>query len=99
MEGQRTVPPLPSTPAVAERSTDQLASLVPEERYRALLGSARARQIRESLAQGGALTLGELSGLGKARKRGGTTRAARREALELLGAGQLTRRTMAALEQ
>ena len=67
VEGQRVVPPLPSVSTAAECSTvhlDHLTSLAPQERYQSLLGHVRARQLRASLAEGGALTLSELAGRG-----------------------------------
>ena len=66
VEGQRLVPPLPRTPQ--------------EEGYKKLIGNAHARRIRKSLADGGALTLNELSeSLGSKAETDG-----RREILKLL---------------
>ena len=66
VEGQRLVPPLPRTPQ--------------KEGYKKLIGNAHARRIRKSLADGGALTLNELSeSLGSKAETDG-----RREILKLL---------------
>lgn len=84
VEGERAVPDLPPAAGAREPSVGELASLGPEERYRALLGSERARGLRSALARDGALTLSELSG-GRSGETGRSpSRVDRRRTLELL---------------
>lgn len=84
VEGERAVPGLPPLSTPSEPSMDELAAMAPDARYRALLGSGRARRLRSALATEGALTLSELSSVGSGQKRPEASHDERRRTLELL---------------
>lgn len=84
IEGERVVPEIPPAGTASAPSIDELASMEPDARYRALLGSERARRLRSNLAREGALTLSELCSEGGGKKRRKTSHADKRRTLELI---------------